>query len=84
MAEFKVDEFVNALDIDVPEGLNKDQLIALGKHLGCSEKELRAKNEIFTIIYQKYVDDGIFQELDDAVSTESVSVTNFEVELKNW
>ena len=34
----------------------------------------------FKIIHQKYVDEGIFEELDDSVSTGSV--TNFDVELK--
>ena len=60
------------------EGLSKDQLIALSKHLGFPVKRAQRKNESFTIIYhQKYVDEGIFQELDDATSTDSV--TNFDL-----
>ena len=43
MAEFKVDEFVNDPDIDVLEGLNKDQLIALGKHLEFPVKRAQRK-----------------------------------------
>ena len=37
-AEFKVDEFANDLYTDMLEELNKDKLIALGKHLGFSVK----------------------------------------------
>ena len=47
MAEFKVDGFANDPDIDVLEGLNKDQLIALGKHLGFSVKRAQRKNAFY-------------------------------------
>ena len=76
MAEFKVDEFANDPDNNVLELVNKDQLIALGKHLWFSVKKAQRKNGIFIIIYQKYIDEGVSQELDDAASTDSV--TNFE------
>ena len=43
MAYFKADEFANDPDIDMFEGLNKDQLIALGKHLGFSVERAQRK-----------------------------------------
>ena len=49
MAQLKIDEFVNDPDIDMLEGLNKEQLSALGKHLGVSVKRGQRKNEIVSI-----------------------------------
>ena len=80
MAEFKVDEFANDLDIDVLEGLNKNHFILSGKHLGFSVKRAQRKNKIVSIIFQKYVDEGTFQDLDDTMSTDSV--INFDLQSK--
>ena len=49
MAQFRVDELANAPDVDVLEGLTKDQLIlkVLGKHLGFSLKRAQRNKKIF-------------------------------------